>query len=241
MLGAARLLDRRPALAGILLGLAAVKPHLLPIFGIAFIAAARWRTLTFAVLAAASLALASLAIYGSEVWWRWLTDEVPFQSSLYVRATGGWVAFTTSPLGFARSFAPLPFAVAFQVAVTLMAATAVGSRFVQLKRGSLGTEDFVLLLAAGLAASPYSFGYDAVGLTGAIVLALSRPSLIFGPARRLGITLLWSSPIGGIFLSVLAFALSGRIVSLGGLFVVAGLLLVIASTPRQETLVSAEP
>jgi hypothetical protein len=226
-LGALRLADRRPALAGALIGLAAIKPHLVMLFPVALVAAGRWRALAAAAASALTLALASLALYGPEPWVTWLTAEVPYQSGLYAHAAGGWLAFTTSPFGFARSLAPLGAAAVFQAAVTLAATVAVWRRFRKLDPAGAGPDDWVVLLAASLAASPYSFGYDAAGLTGAVLILFSRPDAAATPlGLRVGFATLWASPIAGIFLSVLAVAATGRILCFGGLLVAAGFALV---------------
>lgn len=69
ILGAAALsLDRRPIVAGVLLGLLAFKPHLAIVAPLALIAAGRWRALAAAVVMASALALLSLAAFGLDAW-----------------------------------------------------------------------------------------------------------------------------------------------------------------------------
>lgn len=69
ILGAAALsLDRRPIVAGVLLGLLAFKPHLAVVAPLALIAAGRWRALAAAAVTACALALVSLGAFGLDAW-----------------------------------------------------------------------------------------------------------------------------------------------------------------------------
>jgi hypothetical protein len=60
------LLDRRPRLAGIVLGLLAIKPHLVPLFVLALACARRWHTLAYAACTALGLVLASLLVFSPQ-------------------------------------------------------------------------------------------------------------------------------------------------------------------------------
>jgi len=69
ILGAAALcLDRRPAVAGVLLGLLAFKPHLAVVAPLMLLAAGRWRAFAAAAVTACALALVSLAAFGLDAW-----------------------------------------------------------------------------------------------------------------------------------------------------------------------------
>ena len=69
ILGAAALsLDRRPLVAGALLGLLAFKPHLAILPPLVLMAAGRWRALAATVVTACALALLSLGAFGLDAW-----------------------------------------------------------------------------------------------------------------------------------------------------------------------------
>ncbi|MFT4096269.1 MAG: glycosyltransferase family 87 protein [Rhodoblastus sp.] len=69
ILGAAALcLDLRPAVAGVLLGLLAFKPHLAVVAPLMLLAAGRWRAFAAAAVTACALALVSLAAFGLDAW-----------------------------------------------------------------------------------------------------------------------------------------------------------------------------
>ncbi|HTZ01074.1 MAG TPA: glycosyltransferase family 87 protein [Xanthobacteraceae bacterium] len=66
--GTLGLLERRPALAGICLGLLTYKPQFGLLFPLVLIADRRWATITVAAATAVGLALVSLAVFGSASW-----------------------------------------------------------------------------------------------------------------------------------------------------------------------------
>jgi hypothetical protein len=69
LFGAATLLvDRRPALAGLLFGALCYKPHFGLLVPVALAAGGHWRAFAAAFLSAAALCLLSLAVFGWETW-----------------------------------------------------------------------------------------------------------------------------------------------------------------------------
>ncbi|WP_406853950.1 glycosyltransferase family 87 protein [Alsobacter sp. KACC 23698] len=69
LFGAAILyLDKRPALAGVFIGLLAIKPHLGLLFPIYLLAMGRWSTILWAVTTVLALALATTLAFGGDVW-----------------------------------------------------------------------------------------------------------------------------------------------------------------------------
>jgi alpha-1,2-mannosyltransferase len=69
LFGAATLLvDRRPALAGLLFGALCYKPHFGLLVPVALVAGGYWRAFAAAFLSAATLCLLSLALFGWEAW-----------------------------------------------------------------------------------------------------------------------------------------------------------------------------
>jgi glycosyl transferase family 87 len=66
--GALTLIEQRPALAGVLIGLLTYKPHLGLLFPIALVAGGHWRTFASATIVAVLMAAASWLVFGSESW-----------------------------------------------------------------------------------------------------------------------------------------------------------------------------
>jgi alpha-1,2-mannosyltransferase len=71
------LLNRRPLLAGILLGLVACKPHLAFIIPLALIAGRHWKALSAMVIMAIVMFVGSTMLFGLEIWKAFL-DNAPF-------------------------------------------------------------------------------------------------------------------------------------------------------------------
>ncbi|HET6194781.1 MAG TPA: glycosyltransferase family 87 protein, partial [Acetobacteraceae bacterium] len=66
--GGFRLLDTMPALAGILLGLLAYKPQLWLLVPLAVVAARQWKALAWMIGTIIVMALASLVVFGPDLW-----------------------------------------------------------------------------------------------------------------------------------------------------------------------------
>ena len=75
-------LERRPAGAGLALGLLSVKPHLALAFPVALAAAGRWRVLAVAALAALGFAGLALAVLGPASWAAFVTSVTDTASVL---------------------------------------------------------------------------------------------------------------------------------------------------------------
>lgn len=73
------LLDRRPIVAGILLGVLTVKPQLGVVFPVILILTGRWRVFAAATVTALVLALASYVAFGAETW-RAFFDAIQHQA-----------------------------------------------------------------------------------------------------------------------------------------------------------------
>jgi len=87
LVGGFRALPDRPALAGMLLGLASVKPQFWLAVPIALAAQREWRALLWALLVALALAAASAAVFGLALWRDWAA------LALGSHDAGKWVEF----------------------------------------------------------------------------------------------------------------------------------------------------
>src|SRR5262249_47433894 len=72
-------LDRRPILAGVLIGLLTVKPQLVILFPFALVASGRWRVFFSAAVTALALVAASIAIGGIAGWHDYVVKALPLQ------------------------------------------------------------------------------------------------------------------------------------------------------------------
>ncbi len=177
MVGIFALLDRRPAIAGVLIGCLTLKPQLGVLFPVMLAASGRWRA--FAAAAATALLLAGLTtmLFGTEPWTDFLLKGLPVQNIVL-----------TDPEGIATPFYPTVFmnlrgigasyllAMAVQGAVALAAAALVGWAFAR-RRDMDRDERAILFLACSVAATPYLLAYDTLPLAVAMLTALGRGAL----------------------------------------------------------------
>jgi hypothetical protein len=169
------LLDRRPVLAGALIGALAYKPHLAVLLPFVLAAAGYWRSfIAAAVTALAFCALATL-VFGLEYWLAWSRNL-----ALVARVLeDGLLPWHKMPSVFAMASlvgAPTRLAYALQaaVAVPVMLATVAAWR----RQGPLDLK-VALVAAATLMMSPYLFDYD-------LVLAAIPTAILAERMRRAG-------------------------------------------------------
>lgn len=149
-------LKRRPALAGVFIGLLAIKPHLALLFPVALIAIGAWRALLTAAVTGTALMATGTAVFGTA------TLKACFKSLGYARhfLQNGFLPWAKMPTVFAfLRILGAPVAIAY-TAHALVAACAAGavwkvwsnSEDSQLRGASLMTATFLV--------SPYVFDYD---------------------------------------------------------------------------------
>jgi hypothetical protein len=164
-------LKDRPILAGVLFGLAgAIKPPALVLLPVALIAARQWRALASAAASAAVVALASMALFGPQLWLQWLAAMPRFETLVMTTpplwrgmitptGLGLWFGFTPDQLG--------PWRIAFAVGGAAIAWHVFRT-----------TEDsprrLTALLGGALFVSPYAMHYDAALIAPAAALMLSQ-------------------------------------------------------------------
>ena len=160
--GALLLLERRPLLAGLLIGCLTYKPQFGLLFPVALIASQQWRAIVGAALTAALLAGASLTAFGPEPW-RVFPQELLAQSDLNLVADpdASW-GNLQSVYGLVRTFhGGARSALLAQGGTTLAAAITVWIVWRSRTRYPLKA---ALLSAAALIATPYAFMYDMAAL-----------------------------------------------------------------------------
>jgi alpha-1,2-mannosyltransferase len=163
--GALQLLDRRPWLAGVLIGCLAYKPQFGVLIPLALLAGGRWSTIGAAAATVAALLALSLATLGGGVWHAF-ADSMNFtQTVVLEQGDTGWEKIQ-SVFSAARMWgAGVHTAYAVQIALALLLATGLvwlwhGGAAFELKAASLAT--------ASLLATPYVLDYDLVVLAVAI-------------------------------------------------------------------------
>jgi hypothetical protein len=171
-LGAFHLLPRRPVLAGVLIGLMLVKPHLAILAPLILARRGEWRAFAAAAATAAGLVAFSALVFGPELWRTWLGITVGVQTAMvddvgtYFLTMMPTVVPTVSAFGF-----PGPAAWALQI---LVGAGAVAALLLRMPSDSRAAG-----LAGGVATFlvlPYAFNYDMTvpGLAALLMLARLR-------------------------------------------------------------------
>ena len=159
------LLESRPVLSGLVLGLLTLKPQFCFLVPLALIAAGQWRALWASGLSALAIAVASGLIFGWELWLRWypvIIENLVNPDTKWIeygRMWGNSVYTCVSLLG-----APPRLASAIQLLAIIFAAASVVLAF----RSRLNMmEKTAVFLAATLLAAPHCGPYDQVLLVAA--------------------------------------------------------------------------
>jgi len=222
-------IDRRPALAGALIGLLTVKPHLGLLLPVALLAARRWRVIGWAAASALGVFAVSLMLVGPEAWRLYLTKTAPYQSVLYQQIHRSWVSMTPSPAvatvaaGGSWSLAWIIQGLASAAAVALVAGLFAG----RAKR-PIGEVDRVALVGATFLASPYGFNYDMAALAVLLLIAgRAQPELNGSRAWRCGSALLWAAPLVMVVVGVCGLVSGHPWPPVGSVMVASGLALVV--------------
>jgi MFS family permease len=163
------LLERRPVVAGILIGLMAYKPQFGVLIPVALLAAGRWSTIVAAGATVAALGVATVALMGAEIWPAFAASTRFTQQVVLEEGALGWEK-AQSIFAAARLWGfGLPVAYGLQLAVAL----ALAATLAWLWRSAA---DFDLkaaaLACACLLATPYVLDYDLVVLAVAIAFVV---------------------------------------------------------------------
>jgi arabinofuranan 3-O-arabinosyltransferase len=154
-------MQRRPLLAGTLLGLLSFKPHLGILIPLALIAAGCWRVIVATVVAVALLAAASALLFGVGTW-EAFWHALPVASQATLSEGRGDFAKLQSVFTLVRWLGGGE-SLAWALHSTLVGALAIG--LWMLWRSKLSFELKAAALATGaLLATPYLFLYDLVAL-----------------------------------------------------------------------------
>ena len=164
--GALHWLDRRPWLAGVLIGLLAYKPQFGVLIPVALLAGGRWSTIGAAVATIAALLAVSFVTLGGGVWHAF-ADSMTFTQTVVLEQGGiGWEKIQSVFSAMRMWGAGVHLAYAVQIALALMLAASLAwlwqsNAAFELKASALAT--------ASLLATPYVLDYDLVALAVGIV------------------------------------------------------------------------
>jgi hypothetical protein len=186
-------LDARPVVAGVLLGLLAYKPQFGVLIPLVLIATGRWRACFAAGATVAMLTLATLVAFGPEVWRAFFASTHLTRVVVLEQGGTGWHKIQ-SVFAVVRMWGgSVPLAYAAQGALTLALVAAMiwlwrSAAAYPLKAGAL--------ILAAILATPYSLDYDLVTLApAAAFLAADGWSRGFDAYQKSALALLWFMPL----------------------------------------------
>lgn len=195
LVGALTALDRRPVLAGVLLGILTIKPQLGVLLPVMLVFTGRWRTIAAAAATAAVLVIITAALYGADVWVQFFAKVGEQQAWVLAHAGGNLVPsalYAARKLGLSASVAW-----AAQAIESAFALSAVVWTFYRRRDHVLS---LCLLVTAIFLFTPYSYCYDMVVLVW--VIALLRQRNDNAPLDHCLILLVWALPVAMMLIGV---------------------------------------
>lgn len=154
--GGLTLLDRRPKLAGAILGLMIIKPHLALAVPVALIISRRWSTLLWAAATAVGLSVLTVALFGWDVWPAFLANSHSARD--LVQDGGDRLTKMQSVFAASRILgAGVAPAYAMQA---IVAVAAVGMLIWTRSRHVSAATERSLIILATLLMTPFSMFYD---------------------------------------------------------------------------------
>lgn len=190
LLGIFALLDRRPLVAGLLIGCLTLKPQLGLLFPVLLIASGRWRVFAAASVTTLAIAAITIAVFGSGVWIDFIQKALPVQNMVLSDPDGIATPFYATIFMNLRGIG-LPYGVcmATQGAVAIAAAGAVWWAF-RSRRDADPQMLTALFLACSIAATPYLLSYDTLPFA-VLVLRLIAAGQLDARGRILAKLVFW--------------------------------------------------
>lgn len=202
LVGGLALLERRPLLAGLLLGLLAFKPQLGIMLPLALAAARLWRPFLAAAFAALAAAVASVAVFGIAAWRDYFELTIPFELNYAAHGQNPFIQKAPTIFVAARLLGA-PANLGYLLQATALVAVAAIVIWAFGRRRDRELQAGVLLAGTALA-SPHIHVYD-LSLVSVAAVALAEGARARAPGlfERATIALAWLAPVAVIVLSVM--------------------------------------
>ena len=191
--GALVMLDRRPAVAGIMFGLLSYKPQFGLMIPLVLIATQRWRAFGAAVVTVAALAAVSTVAFGPNIWSAFLASTEFSRVIVLEAGDTGWHKIQ-SIFSWVRMWGG---SVAVAYAIHAVVVIVLGVMLVRLWRSD---RPYPLkagaLIMASVLSTPYALDYDMMALAPAIAfLAVDGLQRGFSAWQKTALAALWLVPI----------------------------------------------
>ena len=203
MISGILLIDRRPAVAGVLLGLLAFKPQMAVVIPFALLALGAWRVIFTAAATVLALLTLSLALFGLDAWQHYFEINAAYTVTALREFHDVFKYMLASVYAAARTFG-LGNPVALVIQGTVAATSIVLACWAVRRTNDPCRRAFVLITASPLI-TPYVLNYDLVGVAAVLVW------MLFGrlPLRPewSGVCLLvWIAPTAMMYLNQIGLA-----------------------------------
>lgn len=225
---ALHMLGRRPIVAGVLIGLLAMKPQLAIVFPFVLIATRAWRTFASAAITTVLFTVAGIALAGIGSL-NGMVHTLAIVRSLHFTLPAYWFVSPTPFAALRLAGASIPVALAAQAAIGLLALAAAVDVWRRTQDMRLRA---AVLAIATLLTTPYLWQYELPWL-GIAVFCLITHGLDEGwlHGDQIVIVLAWLLPVFELFNRITALPQIGPVVVLAMLFI----------TVRRATLASRSP
>ena len=184
----ALLVPQRPVLAGILLGLATIKPQFGLLVPLVLVLTRQWTVIAVATLSAAALSLAATLAFGVDIWRDWLAGMGPATEALENGAIG--YAKMQSLFAAAKLMgASTQLAYGLQAVLSAIVAIAIGLAAWRQRYGPMLA---AAMLAGSLLTTPFMLDYDLVLLAFPLIALLGSG---FRPWEKIVAALVFIAPV----------------------------------------------
>lgn len=170
-------LDRRPVLAGVLIGLLTLKPQLGLLFPVMLAASGRWRVFFVATICALLIAALTAAVFGPQVWVDFVLKGLPVQNLVLADPERvGTPFYPTIFMNVRGTGASYGVAMAVQVCFSALAVGAVFFAY-RFRKDADPLLLTALFFACSISVVPYLLAYDTLTMTCLAVMLLAAGKL----------------------------------------------------------------
>jgi Glycosyltransferase family 87 len=170
-------LDRRPVLAGVLIGLLTLKPQLGLLFPVMLVASGRWRVFVAAAVTTLVIIGVTAALFGPQVWIDFVLKGIPIQNLVLMDPQRvGTPFYPTIFMNVRGANASYGIAMAVQACFSAFAAGAVFFAF-RYRKNADPQLLTALFFACSICAVPYLLSYDTLAMTCLAVVLLAAGKL----------------------------------------------------------------